>query len=39
MIKVVTLNQNGKIELTKEQLEEMLEEARTEGRNEVYAFY
>ena len=39
MIKVVTLNQNGKVELTKEQLEEMLEEARTEGRNEVYAFY
>lgn len=32
MIKVFTLNKNGKIELTKEQLESLLNEAYYEGK-------
>ena len=38
MIKVVELNRNGKIELTKKQLEEWLEEAYWEGRRWYYSY-
>lgn len=37
MVAIVTLNSNNKIELTKEELETLLEEAIQQGKNEAYA--
>ena len=39
MVQVVTLNEHNRVELTVEELKQMLEAAKEEGRNEVYAFY
>lgn len=39
MVQVVTLNENNRVELTVEELKQMLEAAKEEGRNEAYAFY
>ncbi len=36
MIKVFTLNKNNKIELTKQELQKLLDESYWEGRNSVY---
>lgn len=36
MIKVFTLNKNNKIELTKQELQKLLDEAYWEGWNSVY---
>lgn len=36
MIKVFILNENNKIELTKQELQKLLDESYWEGRNSVY---
>lgn len=36
MVIVVTLNEHDRIELTKEELEKLIEEAKEEGRAEAY---
>ena len=36
MVVVVTLNEHNKVELSKEELEKLLEDAKEEGRAEVY---
>lgn len=36
MVVVVTLNEHNKVELSKEELEKLLEDAKEEGRAEAY---
>jgi len=38
MVVIVKENKDGKIELTKEELEQIIEDARSEGRREIWVY-